>query len=280
MGPLWRAASFAALLYAGWMLLGGLFQPRIDWFAGARLDPRPLLYYGCLDGFTLALSAAFLCGLEGHRLHSLGLGLDPGWLRQAGAGMGWGSAVITGTFLLLVASGAAVFSSSLLALTHALPLIGFLFLAAIFEELAFRGYVLQRAAQVLGPVIAGSLSSLLFGFAHSGNPQASLLSILNTVLAGGLLAIARVRSRALWMPIGLHFGWNFFLGPVFSFPVSGYTFGRAGLSPPTPGPMWLSGGAYGPEGGAALTAILVLALPLALRLPLPVASLGTDSGVD
>ncbi|HKO03099.1 MAG TPA: CPBP family glutamic-type intramembrane protease, partial [Candidatus Acidoferrales bacterium] len=105
----------------------------------------------------------------------------------------------------------------------------------------------------------------------------TLLSTLNTALAGLLLATARLRSRALWMPIGLHFAWNLFLGPVFSFPVSGYAFGAAGTSSPPAVPPWLSGGAYGPEGSAALTGILVAAILLLLRLPLPIPSPRTRS---
>jgi len=146
--------------------------------------------------------------------------------------------------------------------------------------LAFRGYAFGRAQEVVGPVATALLSSALFGFAHYGNPQATLLSTCNTVLAGLLLAAARVRSRALWMPIGLHFSWNLFLGPVFAFPVSGYTFGMTAVSSAAAGSAWLSGGDYGPEGGAALTAVLLVGIALLSRLPVPVASLEANSGVD
>lgn len=282
LSPLWRSASFAVLLYVGWMLLGGLFQPRLESFEGPGVRLLPLLYYCCLDAFALALSAAYLCGLEGNSFRALGLSFDAGWLRQAAVGVAWGAAVISATALLLFAVRAATASSvSLTPFPHFLSLVAFLLLAAAFEELAFRGYAFQRAAQVIGPVAAGSLASLLFGFAHSGNPQATVLSTLNTILAGALLAIARVRTRALWMPIGLHFAWNFFLGPVFSFPVSGYRFGGAALSASSAGLAWLSGGTYGPEGGAALTVILAVAIPLALlrTLPASLSSFREDSGV-
>jgi membrane protease YdiL (CAAX protease family) len=265
------------------MLLGGLFQPRLESFASPGFHLLPLLYYCCLDAFVLALSAAYLCGLEGRSFHTLGLAFDAGWLRQAAVGAAWGAAVISGTALLLVAARAGTVSFvSLNPLSHFLSVVAFLLLAAAFEELTFRGYAFQRAAQALGPFAAGLLASLLFGFAHSGNPQATLLSTFNTILAGALLAIARIRTRALWMPIGLHFGWNLFLGPVFSFPVSGYSFGGAALSASSAGLAWLSGGAYGPEGGAALTAILAVAIPLALRRTPPASwsSFRADSGVD
>jgi membrane protease YdiL (CAAX protease family) len=268
--PLWQAASFSVLLYVGWMLLAGLFQPRLDWFAAAAFGPRLLLYYLSLDGFALALSAAYLCLLDGERFRALGLSFDSWWFLQAIAGLAWGSGVISVTALLLFLSRAAVLPSiSFSPSPQLILLVAFVFLAATFEELTFRGYALQRLSEVFGPVAAACLSSALFGLAHYGNPQATLLSTFNTVLAGIFLAGARLRSRALWMPIGLHFGWNLFLGPVFSFPVSGYAFGGRALAAPTGVPLWLTGGAYGPEGSVALTAVLLAAILLLLRLPLP-----------
>ena len=275
------AASFAVLIYVGWMLLAGLFQPRLGWFTSTAFASRLLLYYLCLDGFALALSAACLCLLDGESFRALGLWFHSKWFLQAIAGLAWGSGVISVTALLLFLARAAAFPAmSIRSSPHLILLAAFLFLSATFEELTFRGYALQRLAEVLGPVAASCVSSALFGLAHYGNPQATLLSTLNTVLAGILLAAARLRSRALWMPIGLHFGWNLFLGPVFSFPVSGYAFGAKALAAPAAAPLWLTGGAYGPEGSAALTGILLAAILLLLRLPLPMASLGSQSEVD
>jgi membrane protease YdiL (CAAX protease family) len=279
--PLWEAASFSVLLYVGWMFLAGLFQPRLEWFGRTGLDTQSLLYYLCLNGFVLVLSAAYLRGFDGSSLRALGLWFDRGWFRQASVGTAWGAGVISGTALLLVVTRAASFASVASGpLSRVLRLAAFLFLAAAFEELVFRGYAFQRLAAALGPVAAAFAASAAFGVAHYANPQATLLSTLNTTLAGLLLATARVRSRALWMPIGLHFGWNLFLGPVFSFPVSGYTFGAGGVPAPPAGPIWLTGGAYGPEGGAALTGILAAAIPMLLRFPVPLASLGAKSEVN
>lgn len=280
VNPLWRAASFTVLLYAVWMTVLGLFHPHLGWFSAPGFDARPLLLYLCLDGLALGLSAAYHCGLDGRRYQTLGLGFSPGWLRHATAGLAWGAGVISGTVLLLV-----VFRAASLATARAMPsvhdvsLVVFLLLAAAFEELAFRGYAFARAAEAIGPAATICASSVLFGYAHYGNPEATLLSTANTVLAGVLLAVARWRSRGLWMPIALHFAWNFLLGPVFLFPVSGYTFGVAASSPAA-GPVWMTGGQYGPEGTAALTAVVAVAIALLSRMPLPVASNQADSGVD
>ncbi len=279
--PLWLAAAFAVFLFLGWMLLAALWRPRLDWFVVAGHRDTALFYYASLDIFALALSAAFLCGLEGCKFRHLGLSFAPGWLFQATVGLAWGAGIICSTTLLLVVSRAAAVSPlDSRSLPRLLFLSSFLLFSSVFEELTFRGYALQRAADALGPVLATLISSALFGWAHFANPQATLFSTVNTALAGLLLAVARLRSRALWMPIGLHFAWNFFLGPVFSFPVSGYTLGASRLSVPSAGPLWLSGGAYGPEGSVDLTAVLVVAILLLLFLPVPGSSIRSRSGVD
>jgi len=278
--PLWRAFFFCVLLYAGWILAGAVFQPRLSWFTAPGFDPRPLLLYLCLDAVALSLSAGFLLGLDGGSFSSLGLTFRGGWLAQALAGAAWGAGAMAATAVVLKAEGAAGTLPRGLPGAHDVSLFFFLMLAALFEELAFRGYAFQRASEVLGPTVTAVLSSALFGFAHYGNPRASLLSTLNTVLAGLLLAVARIRSGGLWMPVGLHFCWNLFLGPIFGFPVSGFSFGMARLAGYAAEPVWLTGGAYGPEGGAVLTVVLGAAVVLMTRLPVPQASLRANSGVD
>ena len=278
--PLWLALSFAIFLYIGWILIAGLFQPR-DFYIGHRSNLQLLFCYLCLDAFALSLSVAYLCVLEGRSFRLMGLPFDRSGVIHGGAGFAWGAGVISLTALLLFATHAArifLFDSRDLALT---PFwVAFFLLAAFFEELSFRGYALVRAADSLGPVAACLASSILFGLAHSANPQATLLSTFNTILAGVLLAVARLRSRALWMPVGLHFAWNFLLGPVFSFPVSGLIFNAAHISRSIAGPAWFSGGAYGPEGSVFLSGVVALATLLLLRSPLPASSLGAGSGVD
>ena len=96
---------------------------------------------------------------------------------------------------------------------------------------------------------------------------------MNTILAGIWLAIAVYKTRALWMAIGLHFGWNATMGVGLGIPVSGA--GGDGsplelasaLSTTLTGPNWYTGGAYGLEGSAGCTAALVLACVVSMVLP-------------
>ena len=137
-----------------------------------------------------------------------------------------------------------------------------LLVAAVGEELIFRGYAFQLLVEKVGPFATILPVSVLFGLAHGSNPNSSKLGIVNTILWGVLLGVGFLRSHDLWLPIGLHFGWNAVL-PLFGVNLSGLTIEvtryvyRWDLAP-----IW-SGGNYGPEGGL-LTTIFVLALLYAL----------------
>ncbi len=89
------------------------------------------------------------------------------------------------------------------------------------EELYFRGYLLQNLRDGLNLVWAFGLSSAVFGLAHIQNPNWSWMGLAGITLAGLFMAFGWHRTGRLWLPIGLHIGWNFFEGPVLGFPVSG-----------------------------------------------------------
>lgn len=130
---------------------------------------------------------------------------------------------------------------------------------AVGEELLFRGYAFQLLVARLGPWAAIVPTGVLFGLLHAANPNASRIGILNTAAFGVLFGYAYLRSRDLWFPIGLHFGWNITL-PLFGVNLSGIKIfkeitghemaWRAG------GGLW-SGGEYGPEASLLTTLVFV-----------------------
>ncbi len=129
---------------------------------------------------------------------------------------------------------------------------------AVQEETFSRGYQLQNLADGLGLRWALLLSSLIFATLHLGNPNATWYSVLPGLLAAGyFLAFGWVRTRQLWLSIGLHLGWNLFEGTVFGFPVSGLQVFQL-IRQTTAGPTWFTGGAFGPEAGAVLLPALAL----------------------
>ena len=130
-------------------------------------------------------------------------------------------------------------------------------MVGISEEIFSRGYHLQNLIEGLNLHWALFLSSSIFALMHFFNPSTSLMSTLGLLAAGYFLAYGWVRTRRLWLPIGLHIGWNFFEGNVFGFQVSGLDTFRLLLHTPS-GPEYITGGTFGPEAGLiALPAMLL-----------------------
>lgn len=140
--------------------------------------------------------------------------------------------------------------------------IAFLFflIAGATEELIFRGFPFQALVHNLGGFAAVAITSVLFGLAHLANQSASTFSTINTILAGVWLGLAYLMTRSLWLATALHCSWNLAMVFVFGLPVSGFTTldQLAWLRGSIGAPAWISGGSYGPEGGVAATAALLL----------------------
>ncbi|MBV8867428.1 MAG: CPBP family intramembrane metalloprotease [Acidobacteriaceae bacterium] len=232
-------------------------------FVGLRLLVL-LLYsvFGLMVAGTVGLCAAGLAanlltmrifdrrpftdiGLRGGSASALNLGL--GLLLGAGAAaLMLIAPLIAGTGHLVVRNDAMFSWPSLLFYLAALGI------AAAGEEMIFRGYAFQLLIEKIGPFATILPVSVIFGLVHSSNPHSSGIGVVNTVLWGIVLGYGFLRSRDLWLPIGLHYGWNLIL-PLFGVNLSGLTievtryYYRWDLLP-----LW-SGGDYGPEGGLLAT---------------------------
>ena len=192
--------------------------------------------------------------LEGKRLREAGL--DP---RRApselSAGFGLGAAVVSAIVGVLAGVGAYRIQG-LWPLEPGTSRVGWfailvlgLFLVGFAEEVRNRGILFRLLEQSLGTWLALGLSALAFGFAHWKNPGATWWSSLAIALEGGvLLAALYAATRSLWIPIGVHWAWNLFEGPVFGTAVSGNSVGALAQGA-FAGPSWLTGGAFGPEAG-------------------------------
>ncbi len=134
-----------------------------------------------------------------------------------------------------------------------------MFLVGWWEELVFRGYLLQNMIEGLSFKAAIIISCLLYGLLHAMNPNATLISSIIIVLFGFLRIYGYILTKMLWLSIGMHIGWNFFQGPIFGYAASGHE--KASLISQTAvGPNWLSGGSFGPEGSILIIPILFLAI--------------------
>jgi membrane protease YdiL (CAAX protease family) len=131
-----------------------------------------------------------------------------------------------------------------------------LLFGAVGEEMLFRGYGFQVLVKGIGAFATILPVAVLFGLAHSQNLNFGPLALFNTILWGVVLGYAYLRSGGLWLPIGLHFGWNWAL-PLLGANLSGFTMNVTGYAMHwNIGERW-SGGAYGPEGGLLTTAVAI-----------------------
>jgi membrane protease YdiL (CAAX protease family) len=215
-----------------------------------------------------SLGAGYVCTrwLEGLPWRALGLWLHAGWLRDLFVGSVIGVASLALATAIATAGGGLSFTisgrSALLQVAQTLLFSAILFIvAALAEEALFRGYPLQTLTRAGLIVLGIFVTSFAFATSHMENPNFKAgLASLNLLLAGLWFAVAYLRTRSLWFPLGIHWAWNWALGSVFGLPVSGIT----DLAPhplmhgTDLGPAWLTGGSYGIEGGLACTITLVV----------------------
>ena len=176
-------------------------------------------------------------------------------LPEGAAGVGIGFLLFAAVMAILLAVG--VYHPAGWGTTSGLAN-GFFFavMAGITEEILFRGLLFRLSSKIVGTWGALIFTSLLFGLAHKANPGATLASSVAIELeAGVLLGAAYAATQRLWLPIGLHIGWNFTEGPLFGMTLSGNKMTEGVLRGSLSGPGMLTGGAFGPE--ASIVAVLV-----------------------
>ena len=207
--------------------------------------------------------------IEKRTLSDYGLGAKSFWagLTEFYDGSLIGSLMVTTVTIILAALGCYQ-ALGINTHCHLLELVPGLIAAAIYEEILFRGYVLQTIERASNTKIAVIASSLLFGAAHMTNFHEQSVPLFNQIAsctalgldAGLLFCAAYLYTRRLWLAAGLHAFWNIFEGPVFGTPVSGMHMGEPLIFSGLSGPPWLTGGVFGPEASIIeLVVCLILA---------------------
>jgi membrane protease YdiL (CAAX protease family) len=252
--------TFVLWQFIGWALLG-VIEDRL------LLSATPLLLATLLTSFTLPRPDAIgkaegvgLLGTKSSRLFATGLALT------ALAAMGLLLLLAgVGEIRIVAAAGSQpqwAFGGTAPTLLATFAVLG---LAAFGEELFFRGYGFQQLARALTPTGAALFTGMAFGFLHGRNPDVSEMAVANTVFFGILFGLCLVWSRSLWLPYGMHLGWNFSLAALGA-PISGLRIKGTDLETvPVGSPLW-DGGAYGPEGGLAAALLVLLLAFLAWKL--------------
>jgi uncharacterized protein len=136
--------------------------------------------------------------------------------------------------------------------------------AALSEEVIFRGVPLVILAATIGRGAAIAAIAIPFALAHLLNPNLTALGVGNIALAGIFLGVAFYAPGGIWTAWGAHLGWNGLLACLDT-PVSGVPFDIPLLDYLAGDPAWLTGGAFGPEGGLGATLALTIAIPAAAR---------------
>jgi hypothetical protein len=230
-----------------------------------QIRPEVLLIATLGETFAVTLSV-FLARrfLDKQPIESLGLKLNRQAIFDVLAGIGITLLQMGAIFFAMLGLGWATFTGfawefdPLVSVVNNSLLFFLIFvLVGWNEELLSRGYHLQTLASGLNLFWGVILSSAVFGLLHIFNPNATWVSVAGIFLAGIFFAYAYLRTRQLWLPIGLHIGWNFFEGVVFGFPVSGldiYALARIEVI----GPELWTGGAFGPEAGLIVLPSLII----------------------
>jgi membrane protease YdiL (CAAX protease family) len=236
---------FCVLLYALTGIVGSRPQLRGTVF-------QPLVVAGLAAG-GVQLYGLFQGGIEGRgNLEYAG----PGALREGAAGAALGLGLFTAAVLGVWALGDLTF----LGLRHGPgQLWGVLAMAiasGIYEEMIFRGVAFRHLETMLGSWAALALTSAFFGLAHIANPGASWFAAFAiAVEAGILLGAAYLYTRRLWLASGLHAGWNFTQGWIFSIPVSGGHPAEGLVLTSRQGSTLITGGAFGLEASVVALAV-------------------------
>lgn len=269
----WRLLSFGV----AWILAQGIAESVLGPVFGllSRGVGETVPMYPC----TMLIGVAAACAVALRFVDDvpwsvMALG-DGAWrMKRIGRGALLGTAAMLGTASLLWLVGAlriegipaggldgAAFMEDSWGGT-ALRLLWLLGPAALWEELVFRGYLYAVAEEAAGRWVARVSSSVAFGAVHLMNPGANVRTTVVVMLAGLCLCLVRERTGSLPAAWSAHLAWNWVMAAVLHVPVSGLPFATPGYRATLSGSDWISGGAWGPEGG--LVAMLVLGGALAV----------------
>jgi membrane protease YdiL (CAAX protease family) len=133
------------------------------------------------------------------------------------------------------------------------------------EEVIFRGWMLPTLGARYRPWVGLLVSSLLFALLHGRNPGLSAFALVNLALFGVFAGLYAMREGSIWGISALHSVWNWVQGNFFGFEVSGTNAsGGTLLNLMETGQDWLTGGTFGPEGGLAVTIVLLIGILVTL----------------
>ena len=231
------------------VVLGGIISSMMAWTEGRieAFKDSPLIGVAIAIGMALVVLAIYAAWgklIERREVSELSL---PGAGREWGIGALIGIGLYAGCVLLLMVFGMFRIEG-LNPISYMIPAAAMAIKSSVFEELVFRGVLFKSVEDMAGSWIAIIVSSLVFGFLHLLNPDATVAGAAYiAVEAGLLLAAAYLVTRRLWMAIGYHMLWNYVQSAVFSGIVSGGVALPGLFQVKIDGPTFFTGGSFGME---------------------------------
>ena len=225
-----------------------------------------ILFSCALSALVVVLYCRFA---EGRSLFSMGFVRKDAWIHYL-KGIAVGFVFFSTVYLTLIATGSVTFDGLNSKASLAMLLLfffGFVIQGAQ-EEILTRGYFMMSLSTRLPAIAAILINSFTFSVLHLFNSGFGLLAFVNLVLYGVFLAVYMLKTGNIWGVCAIHSVWNFSQGNLYGMPVSGMNILETSLfsSSLVEGKEWLSGGAFGPEGGVITSAVSILAIVLTLLL--------------
>lgn len=239
--------------------------------AGLASDEWAPLVEQCILVFLLIFGYAtmgFWLNHQDQPIREQGLPRRSGWPKEIALGLaaGWGLAVVCVLPTALIGGIAISVVTDANAWGWLVADVAFFALAALAEEVAFRGYGFQRFVRAVGPLGASLGFAGYYAIVQSLIPGSSRATFCVSLAVALVLSVAYLRTRALWVSWGLNFGWKASRALVFGLAVMGVNSHSPVVEGNPMGPFWVTGGGFGVE-GSWLTFILVLAaLPVIYRI--------------
>jgi uncharacterized protein len=269
--PLGHLGLYLGLVWVLWTLKNIILEFTIR---GAIQPTEPrLVFLEDFAGFAVVyLAALLLAKMERVPVGTYGLPMASPALRRFLQGCALGSVEVSSLMGLIALFGGysfgdlAIHGSGILRWAMAWVVI-FLFVG-LFEEFAFRGYTLHALAESIGFWPAAILFAASFGFVHSSNPGEGVAGEAGVVAIALIFAFTLRRTGTLWLAVGWHAAFDFGETFVFSVPDSGSVFPGHLSNSALHGPVWLTGGAAGPE-ASVFSFVTMAALTLAFHFLFP-----------
>ena len=174
-----------------------------------------------------------------------------------------GTIMITTVLIVFFITGDAKFDRIQFSLpflvSWILVLIGYIFQTAA-EEIYIRGWLIPIISYHKNTYIAILIASTMFSYFHLDNNGASWLSTVHLFVFGLFTAVYALKRGNIWGPCGFHFAWNFIMGNVYGFHVSGFDSESSLMYFTTSNRTLITGGQFGPEGGVPGLVVFILAL--------------------